>query len=243
MRFNQVVLLAKPKIASGDIDKLSAGIQSAATALTLTILATITPPQNQNDEYRLREVAVGYSVPIKGQLTVVTSDTAKTLGAGLGFIQRRMLSENESQLSNVRSVVRSSTLQVFDVPAIMLRGGKHRHYVTRHMIWIDGKTGQGALMVWLLTKDASGNLRPASEPLRLVALGTREQRNIHVDGNEFTLGFPSANAFALEDLPPGKSVAWTVQLAASAALPTYTQEQLAKLSADMNEAIEKSRRP
>ena len=61
------------------------------------------------------------------------------------------------------------------------------------------------MLVWLMEKDELGGLRPVNEPLRLVAEGTREQRNIHVDGKNFALGFPLEMAFALEDTPPGKA--------------------------------------
>lgn len=239
-RWNRVLLLATPKINSGDIGKLSSTIRQAATGLTLTIMATVQSTQDES-RFELRELGVGYSVPIAGQQTVITSATQSAMGANLGFIQKRVLATNEQQLADVQSIVQTTTLAIFDAPAIMYRDDKHRDYTTRHLVWVDAKTGTNAMMVWLLGKDANGKLRPANEPLRVVVAETKEQRNVHVDGGEFTLGFPSSRAFALEDLPPGADVAWTNELATVAALPSYNPQTLAKLSTAINAAINASK--
>ena len=240
-RWNRVVLLATPKITSGDVDSLSAAIQTAATTLSLTVMATVTnTPTANGNQFSLREIGVGYSLPIAGRRTVVDSASQSQLGANLGFIQRRVLSQNETQLGQVKQIIQTTTMSIFDAPAIMHRNGKHRNYITRHLIWIDANTGQGAMLVWLLGNDASGNLRPANEPPRLVAHNTSEQRNIHVDGNEFTFSIPSDRAFALEDLPPGRDLVWTKELAAMASLKAYSPEQLVQLSAAVNDSLRRS---
>ncbi len=242
-RWNRIVLLAKPRLASGDVDELSETVRKASTAFTLTILATVKPYSATDGSlrYQLAEVGVGYSVPIKGVQTVISYDTVQTQGADPGFIGRQVLSTNEEQLKKVVIVVRSTTLLIFDTPGIVHRQGKHRDYKIRHLVWIDPKTGQGATVVWLLGKDEQDQLRPANEPLKLIATGTTEDRKIHVDGSEFFLGIPSERAFALEDLPPGQAIGWTAPLAEVAALPAYSPESLSGLSAALNQAIEASR--
>ncbi len=235
-RWNRLVLLATPKINSGDVDKLSESMRQAATQLALTIMATVKNKQSDNT-YELDELAVGYSMPIAGQQVVITSETQSSLGADLGFIQRRVLSQNEARLAKLKIIVQTTKLIIFDAPSLMHRDGKHRDYVTRHMMWIDAKTGSSATLVWLLGKNAAGQLRPAIEPLRIVAAGTKEQRNVHVDGSAFTLGFPTERAFALEQLPPGQNVSWTKELATIAILPSYDAAQLARLSNAINAAI------
>ena len=238
-RWNRVLLLATPKFNSGDIDKLSDSIRKAATGLTLTIMATIEPSQDK-DEFELRELGIGYSVSIAGQQTVITSATQSQLGANLGFIQRRVLTSNELGLADFQYVVQTTTLAIIDAPAVMHRDAEHREYVMRHLVWIDSKTGTSAMLVWALSENANGKLVPADEPLRVVAAGTKEKRCIHVDGSEFTLGFPSDRAFALENLPPGVDVVWTEELAAVAALPSYDAKTLVTLSAAVNKATSES---
>ena len=242
-RWNRVVLLSKPRIATGEVDQLSETIRKASTAFTLTILATVEPysATDGSRRFRLAEVGVGYSAPVNGVQTIISYDTVQAQGADPGFIGRQVLSENEEQLKSAVIVVRSSTLLVFDTPAILHRHGKHRDYTARHLVWIDPLTGRGATAVWLLGKDDKDQLRPVNEPLKLVAPGTREDRVIHVDGNEFTLGIPSQRAFALESLPPGRAIDWTAGLAKVAALPNYTAQTLGDLSSALNQAIQASR--
>ena len=242
-RWNHVVLLAKPRISSGDTNKLGETIRNAVSTLSLTILATV--DRADNGSFKLSEVGVGYSVPIKGTQTVVSYDTASELGARLGLIARRVLSENEKQLDNVRVVTRSSTLLVFDTPAILFRSGRHRDYTIRHLCWIDPVSGRGAMLVWILGKDTNGRLRVVDEPMQVVPAGTVEDREIHVDGQEFILGIPSERAFALESLPPGLSVSWKFaegkgSIATLASQERYTEQELVELAATLNHAIRRA---
>jgi hypothetical protein len=249
-RWNRAILISNSQITSGNVDKLSSSIRDAATAFSLTILATVTKSGAvtksgtatksgmEGGQYILSDVGAGYSVPIAGVPTIVTESTANELGAGLGFISRKILGSSVTELAKVKTIVRTTTLLVFDAPSVMLRGGKHLKLITRHMVWIDPATGDGATIVWLLGNNAQGQLTPVNEPLRLFPHGTKEDKRIHVDGNEFSmLGFPNEKAFALEDLPPGKKVAWTKELAAVAALPKFTAQQVSELSQKMNTAI------
>jgi hypothetical protein len=236
-RWNRAILISNSQIVSGNVEKLSSSIRDAATAFSLTILASVTKA-GEAGQYILGDVGAGYSVPIAGVPTVVTESTANELGADLGFISRKILGSSVTELSKVKTIVRTTTLLVFDAPSVMLRGGKHVKLITRHMVWIDPATGKGATIVWLLGKNAKGQLTPVNEPLRLFPHGAKENKRIHVDGNEFSiLGFPNEKAFALEDLPPGKDVAWTQELAAVAGLPRFTAQQVLELSDKMNAAI------
>lgn len=239
-RWNQVILLAKPRISGGDTDKLGETIRSAVSALSLTILATVS--REDNGTHRLTEVGVGYSVPIEGKQTIVSAATVWQLGANLGLIARHVLNENEKQLPSVHVITRSSTLFIFDTPAIMHRDGEHRDYTIRHLCWINPSTGKGATLVWLLEQAPKGGMNVVDEPMRVVATGTIEDREIHVDGAEFLLGIPSKRAFALESLPPGLSVRWptddaTANIASLASQDSYSEQQLNELSTRLNRVI------
>ena len=236
-RWNHVVLVAKPKISSGATNKIGETIRRAVSTLSLTILATV--KHDDNGTYRLTEVGVGYSVPIRGKPTVVSSQTASQLDAGLSLITRHVLSQNEKQLAKVCVVARSSTLTIFDTPAIMFRDDKHRDYTIRHLCWIDPETGNGATLIWMLGINTTGAMQVMDEPMRVVTTGTVEERSIHVDGSEFLLGIPSERAFALESLPPGLSVPWPTDngIADLASKNSYDERQLVKLSTSLNLAI------
>ncbi len=238
-RWTRVILLATPRIASGDTTKLSESIRNAVSQLTLTILATVQRHVGSDgtESYRLEEAGVSYSTAIQEKLTTISTETAARLGARLDFYSRQMLSENEKQIASVKVVVRTPTLIMFDAPAIMLRDHQHMDFLTRHLIWIDAHTGKLALVIWLLHTDREGRTVRADKTLRVVAPGTNEDRKIHVDGRSFFLGLPSSRAFALEDLPPGADIAWTEAAKMMAARNTYDGSELNELAASLNQLL------
>jgi hypothetical protein len=238
--WNRVILLATPRIASGDVTKLSESVRAAVSKLTLTILATVKREAagDGTDAYRLAEVGVAYSTTINQRLMTVSSDSAFRLGARLDFYTRQMLSENEKQIANLKLAVRTSTLVIFDAPAIMFRDGQHKDFTTRHLIWVDSKTGKLAVVIWLLTPaDKNGGVQLAERTLRVVAPGTKEDRKIHVDGRSFFLGIPSERAFALEDLPPGTDIVWTAEAKSLATLMTYDSSELNQFATALNQML------
>lgn len=243
-RWNAVVLLARPQIASGDVDALPATIRGTVASFVLTILATVQPYTDATtgtSKFRLKDVGVGYSMDVDGQLKVVTLQDYSKLGVRLGFFQRQMLSENEKQLSTVRVIAKTSTLTVFDTPALLFRRGAHRDFIIRHFIWIDANTGRNAALTWLLKSGPSG-LQVVDEPFRWMPAGMKENRRIHVDGDEFMLGgIPTERAFALENLPPGKQVQWTTESKQLAARSGYDRDSLRQLTLALNEALQSVR--
>ncbi len=242
LRWNAVVLLARPTISSGDVDALPNSIRQTVSSFVLTILATVQASVDATSgetRYRLREVGVGYSVSLDGELKVVTADQAADMGVRLGFIQRRMLAENERQLGTARRVASTSTLMMFDTPAILQRGGAHQDYIMRHFVWVDARSGRHATLVWLLREDAAGGLLVVDEPLRWLPAGMKENRKIHVDEDKFLLGgIPTERAFALENLPPGKEILWTADARRVAALRHYDMQSLKDLTTALSAALQ-----
>ena len=240
--WNRVILLATPRIASGDINKLSASVRSSVSKLTLSILASVTSEVDDTGTpaYRIEELGLAYSALVQGKLKTVTSESAPRLGAELDFYSRQMLSENEKQIAAVKLVVRTPTLAIFDAPTILLRNEQHQDFTTRHLVWIDGATGKLALAVWLLSVDQTGRPQVADDTLRIVAPGTREDRKIHIDGRSFFLGIPSSRAFALEDLPPGRDVRWSNAAKSFAARNTYDSQTIRDFAAALNELLASS---
>lgn len=241
-RWNRTILLAKPRISSGDIGQLSESIRQAASLFVLSIVATVDQdPQATEPQFRLAEVGVGYSVQVADQMKVVHSNDYASHGVNLSFISRQMLAENERQVGNIKTVVRANSLLMFDVPAMLLQNNKHADFTMRHLIWIDTKTGKLATMVWLLQRDRTNKLIVVStEPIRRLEPNTLEDRAIHVDGGEFTVGIPSKRAFALESMPPGKQIAWTQAAEQLAAFETYDIANIQSLLRALNEATQAS---
>jgi hypothetical protein len=219
--------------------------RGVASSFVLTILATIEPYRESDTaqtRYRLSELGFGFSKEVDGKLTVIGSDDYEHLGLRLGFVEQRTLAQNEKQLDLPRLVARTSTLMMFDVPAIMSRDGKHEDFVMRHFVWIDARSGQNSALVWLLKPDKTRGLTLVDDPLRLVRAGTREDRQIHVDSSQFILGgIPTERSFALESLPPGLSIPWTQAARRHAAQPSYDAQSMEALTTALNAALQSVR--
>ncbi len=240
--WNRVVLLARPRIASGDVDSLAATIRESVSSFVLTILASVaqaTDPVSGEPRYTLEDVGVGYSMQVGGTQRVVTVAEAAKIGVNLSIVTRLLLSENEKQLETARIVARTSTFMIVDTPAFVLRGATHAEYVMRHFIWIDHRTGRNAALVWLIKTDKAGkSVIEDSEPLRWASAGLREDRAIHVDGTQFMLGIPNKRAFAIESLPPGKPIPWTEEAKSYAALDRFDDASLHHLSVALNATLQ-----
>ncbi|MCA9138116.1 MAG: hypothetical protein KDB00_15195, partial [Planctomycetales bacterium] len=248
--WNRLVLIASPRINSGDVDALSETVRDAATKCSLTIMAGIKEKAAAGNgdvhEYELDQIGVGYSADGTSGRVVVTPDNASDLGVSLGFIGRQVLRTNQQQLAAVSVIAKTPQVAVFDAPSVMHRNGKHREYLTRHYVYLDRSTGGGATMTWLLvppslddaTSKVDETMSIINEPIRVTKWATRETRNIHVDENEFNFfGVPGKLAFALEDLPPGVDVAWTRRAAKLAGRRQYSQTQIDELSDALNQAM------
>ena len=186
--------------------------------------------------WQLKEVGVGTSVEVQGTLRIITLENAQTLGVSLGLIKRQQLLENERQFQQLRVVAQTTTLLIFDAPAIVHRDGQHVDRIMRHLFWIEARSGTQGLLVWLLEDQQEGWVA-SDEPARLIN-APKEQRVIHVDRSEFNLlGLPSTRAFALVDLPPGRDVPWLPETKAIAALPSYTLDQLRELGQGFNRSM------
>ncbi len=263
-RWNRVVFLAKPRLATGDTDSVPNMFHDIVPKFIVTIMATVEPvpaalpvsrPVTALDSstpdatstvtastqgssatrYRLAEVGIGHSVQVGKQLVAIEPGNYKSHGVDLSFIERQFLSQSGQHFEEIRSVARTATHLMFDVPAILNRNGIHKDFVMRHLVWIDGQTGTVHALIWLLEKSKSASLAVVESELpRWLQTDRIEDRMIHVDAKEFTLGVPGKHAFALEQMPPGRVVEWTKELLSVAALDRYDVDSMRTLLVGLN---------
>lgn len=238
-RFNRLLLRATIQLASGDVQQLPAPFRNVASKFSLTIMAAVTRQDDQS--YQLDEVGMGFSVADGARRLIVTSETAAGLGVDLGFIERQVLTQNQTKLKPPRVLLRTTTLVLFDVDGLLFVNGRHVDRVYRSLVWVHPVTGRLAMASWALVpvRDpaAATMTVESSKPLRLIAAGTLEDRRVHVDGDEFFLGIPGERAFALEDLPPGLSIPWTPARREALSKTTYDANSLPELLAQLNEVV------
>ena len=236
-RWNRVVLLATPQFVSGDTDAVSADIRDHVASFTFTVLATVRPTEEDASRHELVEVGIGYATAIDGRLTVVAPD-AKLPGFAPDFLGRQILGAKQKSLVEIECVGAHGTALAFDAATLMLRDDEHREMTVRHVVRIDPRSGDCSTCVWLAESSDDGTLAPADDPMRIVTGGTRESRPIHVDGSRFVFGYPTKQAFALKELPPGGSIPWTPSLLALADAETFDGTGFRALTVAIDEAAD-----
>lgn len=128
--WSEILLLAKPRLASGEWSLLSESIRTSSTQFTLVILAKterigqeglVGPPH-----HRLKEVGIGYAIEqVGGLVTLRTQTLRRRQRISLDFVAGHVLSENESSLKALELVASDSNLLIFDAPALVHRHGQH----------------------------------------------------------------------------------------------------------------------
>ena len=234
--WSHLVLFATPTLTAEDLRTAPRTAADYAQMFKFTVLANLGPANEPGKApYRLDKVARGFAIAIRGKETVVSS--SNTLGASMGFFCSRILEENERVLDeDVRQVVRTDHLCIFDARAVMRRDDAHVKMVMRHALVVDPASGKLYTLVWLLTSD----FQPAEDALQLLPDGMREQRLLSVKRDEFTLGIPSPEAFALRRIPQGKAVPYDAALKRVAALKTFTEAGVPEVEAVLRAAAIKA---
>ena len=236
--WSHLILYANPRIAAGDVNAVPRTAAQFVDMFHFTILANVKPerPGGPNGYY-LDQVAIGSAAEVGGRNVIITTD--QTFGFDLGFIGRRVLQENERILQkDVQQVVRTRTMLVFDAKGYVLYNGKHAQLVIRHAILCDPADGSVRTLIWLLGASSAGGYAPAEADLQVLPPDLHEDRQLHVEGNKFTLGVPSNDAFALNRIAQGTPIHWTRDLADAASTARFTTEAAHRLEAELRGACD-----
>ena len=118
-RWNRLILLASPRIATGDVDRVPAAVRTQLPRFTLVLMATVRAVASpEGPRHELAELGCGYALPLDGTLTVVDTENPPAK-LGLDFIGRQMLSQNGKTLEGIRTVGGVGAMQIFDADTIL----------------------------------------------------------------------------------------------------------------------------
>ncbi len=242
------VLLARPRVASGDTDAVSETVKKHAELLSYVLVAQVEQVKNQNPpRHVLREVGVGLATEIDGRLRVVTGpvapDQQPLRSVHLGFIANRVVTAAQQSLDDMRVVVRRTTLVVFDSPGVIHLNGSNRYAVVRSMIWVEPLNGKLHHALWVIGKGGRRAWEPALDHGVYLPVPFEEDRVLHVDGQQFRFGIPNATAFGLASLPPGYPFSLDGALGELACRETYDEDALSALATGLIAALRRSGDP
>lgn len=229
--WSHLVIKSHPRVGAGDVNQLNQMAQQLSSFLFTAIVANVQgePVQGQA-RHRLAGLAVGLGTAVNGQDMIVSPDTHRKLGANLGLIASIVLSTAHTRLEQVILVARSNTMGLVDAAGLMLVQGKHRPVVLRYALLVDAHTGKLETLVWL--RD------PQTQTIEWLPPNKNEDCILHVDGNEFVLGQPTENAFAMISLPKGqKQLAMPEEIRNIQCLPRLTAAQAHVLEFKLRELL------
>jgi hypothetical protein len=219
--WSRLVMKSRPKVTSGDIDKVAAVTLRMANKYSTSILVQVEPDPAKQGSARLGQVAVGLGVAAESDDVIVTKARAADLGIHLGLIEGMVLSESEKQLDKVVQVARTSTMAIVDFPSVLLRGNQHVESVLRHVYLVDPRDGAVHALLWVLDKVPEG-YRFSGDALLELKPDQVVDCELHVDSSKFFLGSPGADAFAASNLPQGTPLAMPEDAKAAAAATKFS---------------------
>lgn len=230
---SDLILFIKGKLEAGDTDVVNDTTRFYGDLFNLVYMANVKKADNG---FKLDTVAVGFSSKIQGRDIVVSSETARDLGLSLNIIGRSVLSGNERALQDITVVAKNDQCVVIDAPAIVRFNDRNQQMIVRFFIWTSVADGKLGTTVWLLSKNAKGYTL-AEDSFNFLPSEMVEERVLHVDGSQFTLGIPSANAFAMTSIPQGRSFKFTDQMRRVAAVEAFTTQTFKELILSAAEAM------
>ena len=247
--WSHLVLFATPGLGAGDFKDIPDVVLDYAKWLKFTILANVVKHKNAGKEtYYLDRVARGFAVAIKnketGKYRETVIDNTNTLDADMGILGRRVLKENEDILDNeVRQVVRTDTMLIFDANSYMLYNNKHERMVNRYAILVLPESGKLAALVWLLAFDGPSQYKAAEPAMQFLPPNMHESRLLSVKRERFKVVLlvymPEPDAFALMRIPQGTTVPYTSELERLATIKEFTPQQVEELETKLRAVISK----
>jgi hypothetical protein len=226
------LLIARPRLAAGDVQGLSSTIFEFAGLTHPAIVASVVKLRDpgQPATYQLHQVGIGLTVPRDGRHVVVTSETASQLGFEFDFVRRQVIAHTERQLEQVVQVARNSENVLFDIPAVLFRDQQHQAMTIRHLVQLDPDQGEVSTILWLLRTDQSGRYRLVEDSMEILPAGFQEDRRIHVQRDKFILGIPTPEAFAMVDIPRGRRLPIPANVERWASASAFMEREFSSLT-------------
>jgi hypothetical protein len=240
--WSNLIIKSYSRPGAGDMKQLSSTADRLSRLLFTTILADVQADKTGGGQrYKLAKVAVGLGVRIGDKDTIVTPDTHRRLGAGLGILAGVVLRTAQEKLGEIVVVARSRTLMVFDSPGLMLLDGKHKPIVLRYAILVEERTGRLNALVWPLARAEDGKYSGPIGAIQWLPPNLTGDCVLHVDGREFSLGQPTEKAFAMTAPPKGrKEIKVGDDLKSLIARPRFSATTAAELESKLRQVLQQA---
>jgi hypothetical protein len=112
---------------------------------------------------------------------------------------------------------------------------EHRTAVVRYAFVVHPQTGQFVTMVWRIDLDDAGEHVAACDPVVRTEPNLILTCRVHVDGGEVLMGIPTAKAFGVLELPPGRKMTLPETISPMAGRERLSPESFALLEDSLHQ--------
>jgi len=205
--FTHLIFKTRSRLATGDVDQLHEIARSLAEFLFTAMVARVGTYRDAGSaKYRIESVAIGVGTRIGQHDVIVTSQTQRQLGAGLGPLKAIVLARAEEHLGKISRMAASPQMWIVDAPSVISIAGTHRQIILRYLFLVEPHSGRLATVVWRIDLDAQGRYLQATGPAVWMRPHLITVSPLHVDGKKVYWGIPTNEAFAIVRLPPGTPI-------------------------------------
>jgi len=237
-----LVLKTRPKVSSGDVDKVDGGLVESIRKFSTSVLGRIEPDPDRPGKFRIASFAAGLGTLVGDEDVILTTKTAAKVGVDLGFFEGMVLAEREKELDRIVCPLISTTIAIVDFPAVVARGADHVQSVMRYASLVDPKDGRVETLLWVL-EPADDGYKFVGDSMICLEPNQSMDWELRVDANKFTLGMPKADAFAATSLPKGTALAAPEELKVAAAGETFSTNSSAKLEELLRKVLAGGKKP
>lgn len=198
--WSHLVLETVPRLATGDLDTVSAQGHETARRVHPVILADVKRSEAGGAvAYHLARVGVGLCAPgvEPGSRVVVSSTSVEGTEGAWSTKQRLILAAMALESSKASLPVRTSTFALLRTPVTFVVDDKHETVDTCYAFRVDPRTGALETLIWL-DLPGTGDSRPARRPSVQVFDSPMDVKARKILGN-----IPVSWSFAVRELPPG----------------------------------------
>jgi hypothetical protein len=211
----------------------------AAEFRIMALARVVRVGSGERDEHRLDRVGLGFTKALDGAYQVVSSKDEDSSDR-IGFIRTQVLATYEKSAlgKELRQVVRTPTMIVFDNDAIVLDNQQHRKMVLRHALVVSPKTGALNTMIWLVEPGPRDTYQMPRPFIWVLPKGHVTDQLINVKADRFTfVGVPRSDAFAVVDYPNARKLQCPAGARAVASTRTFDASVARQLEADLQKLL------
>lgn len=222
--WSHLVIKSLPRIRDDQKANLSALAVEKASWMFTAFLADVSKETVAGrTRHRFNKLGLGLGASANGRDTILTSETAVKLGAGISLVNGEILDKGYEVQRKAVLVFSGPSMALLDTPVWFRCDGENRLVRYRYALLVDPASGRLDTLLWRIANDdgIGGDLERAV----WLKPNTVDIAELVVDRTKVRLRIPGADAFAVAKMPAGPTVAIPADLRPLAGQTRFTAEQ------------------